>query len=225
MTPEALRLGPHGAELRPSALSGGDLRRVVSWADEIERGPGRRLFGHAALSGLAGPRGPLQEIAAAVLGEEARAVRAVLFDKTPDANWAVAWHQDRTIAVRARADADGFGPWSTKDGLQHVEPPFEVLQGMVTLRAHLDPCGTENAPLLVAPGSHRLGLVPAAEASAAAQRLGAVACLASPGDVWLYATPILHASERARTPGRRRVLQVDFAARPLPDGLEWLGID
>jgi hypothetical protein len=28
-----------------------------------------------------------------------RCVRAIAFDKAPQANWALAWHQDRTIAV------------------------------------------------------------------------------------------------------------------------------
>ena len=49
-------------------------------------------------------------------------------------------------------------------------------------------------------------------------------CVAEAGDVWLYATPILHASEASHRPGHRRVLQVDYAAEELPGGLEWLGV-
>lgn len=49
-------------------------------------------------------------------------------------------------------------------------------------------------------------------------------CLAAAGDVWIHATPILHAS-RAAAPGRRRrVLQADFSGDSLPEGLEWLGL-
>ena len=44
------------------------------------------------------------------------------------------------------------------------------------------------------------------------------------GDVWLYATPILHASDAATTPLRRRVLQIDYAGHELPGGLEWLRV-
>ncbi|MGJ4965035.1 hypothetical protein [Bradyrhizobium sp. SZCCHNRI1009] len=44
------------------------------------------------------------------------------------------------------------------------------------------------------------------------------------GDIWLYATPILHASEPSVQPGHRRVLQVDFTADELPGGLIWLGV-
>jgi hypothetical protein len=46
-------------------------------------------------------------------------------------------------------------------------------------------------------------------------------CLAQPGDVWAYATPILHASGRSRSTARRRVLQIDFCAAGLPAPLEW----
>ena len=44
------------------------------------------------------------------------------------------------------------------------------------------------------------------------------------GDVWVYSTPILRASDRASPPTRRRVLQVDYADFELPAGLRWLGV-
>jgi hypothetical protein len=50
-------------------------------------------------------------------GERARPVRGLFFDKTADANWKVAWHQDRSIALRERHDLAGFGPWSNKAGV------------------------------------------------------------------------------------------------------------
>lgn len=168
--------------------------------------------------------GPVGRIAAGLIGPDAFPVRAVLFDKTPDANWIVAWHQDRTIVVREKVEVDGFGPWSTKDGLLHVAPPIDVLAGMATLRLHLDDCDDDNAPLTVALGSHRLGYVPAAEAAAQALALPQHTCHATAGDVWAYSTPILHTSARSRADRRRRVLQVDYAAAPLPGGLEWLGL-
>lgn len=95
---------------------------------------------------------------------------------------------------------------------------------MVTLRLHLDDVPVTNAPLLVAPGSHRLGRIAEADVPAVVQRCGVAACSAVAGDIWLYATPILHASQTATNPGHRRVLQVDYAARDLPGGLQWLGI-
>lgn len=153
-----------------------------------------------------------------------RPVRAILFDKSEAANWALGWHQDRTIAVKARADVPGYGPWSVKAGRQHVEPPFALIEAMRTIRVHLDPVDQANAPLLIAPGSHRLGRIPEAEIEATVARCGTARCLAERGDIWLYATPILHASAAASAPKRRRVLQVDYSADILPHPLRWLGV-
>lgn len=72
-----------------------------------------------------------------------------MFDKASDANWNLAWHQDVTIAVQRQMDVPGFGPWSVKDGIVHVQPPEEVLNAMVAIRVHLDPCGADNGPLRV----------------------------------------------------------------------------
>jgi ectoine hydroxylase-related dioxygenase (phytanoyl-CoA dioxygenase family) len=95
---------------------------------------------------------------------------------------------------------------------------------MVTLRVHLDAVSETNAPLLIAPGSHRLGQVPEGEIPSVVERCGIATCFAEAGDIWLYSTPILHCSEAARAPAHRRVLQVDFAVSDLPGGLAWLGI-
>ncbi len=72
--------------------------------------------------------------------------------------------------------------------------------------------------------SHLAGRVPVDAIAATVRRHGVSACLAGAGDVWLYATPILHASDAAVRPRRRRVLQVDFTAERLQGGLEWLGV-
>jgi len=186
---------------------------------------GIRLTGIPALTDLLDSRGAIGALVARYLGPRARPVRTILFDKSTAANWALGWHQDRTIVVRNRVEVSGFGPWTTKAGLLHVAPPIDLLERMVTIRVHLDPVPMTNAPLLVAPGSHRLGRVPEAEIGQAVARLGSRACLADAGDIWAYATPILHASDAAIDPMRRRVLQVDYAAEDLPGGLEWLGID
>ncbi len=126
--------------------------------------------------------------------------------------------------MKQRVDAEGFGPWTTKAGMQHVAPPFELLAQMVTLRVHLDDVAETNAPLLIAPGSHTAGQVPVEAIESVVQNRGIRQCLADAGDIWLYATPILHASEAASSPSRRRVLQLDFAAFELPGGLDWLGV-
>ena len=222
----ALELDADGAEHCAAAVPDADLYALRTFADAtLKRWSGVRVFGGSVLSEVLGPGGSVGRRAHAIMGATAQPVRAVLFDKTAVNNWAVAWHQTRTIAVRQRREAPGFGPWSVKAGVAHVEPPFEILAGMITLRVHLDDCAADNAPLLVAPGSHRLGRVPTSDAAAAAGRHGTAVCLAAAGDIWLYRTAIVHASERARQPDRRRVLQIDYADRDLPCGLEWIGIE
>jgi ectoine hydroxylase-related dioxygenase (phytanoyl-CoA dioxygenase family) len=156
-----------------------------------------------------------------VLGPGAFAVRGILFDKTADANWKVAWHQDLTIAVRERRDAAGFGPWSEKAGVTHVQPPAAVLERMVTVRIHLDDCGPENGPVHVIPGSHRHGRLGSADTERWRAEHPAVATCTGEGGALLMRPLLLHASSPATTPAHRRVLHIDYAANELPDGLEW----
>jgi hypothetical protein len=73
-----------------------------------------------------------------ILGRAAFAARAILFDKTPETNWKVPWHQDLTIAVQDKVEVTGYGPWSTKDGVAHVQPPVAILEAMLAVRIHLD---------------------------------------------------------------------------------------
>jgi len=222
---QRLDLAEDGAQLFAGAVETDALGALVeALAGQPSDQAGVRLFGVTALRPFLAATGPLGAIAASVMSGPPQPVRAILFDKTPTANWSLPWHQDRVIAVRAHVDVNGFGPWTRKHGVLHVAPPFGILTGMVTLRLHLDAVTAANAPLLVAPGSHRLGRIAENDVPEVVERCGAVACLAAVGDVWLYATPILHASAAALRPQRRRVLQVDYAAGPLPGGLEWLGV-
>ena len=41
-----------------------------------------------------------------LLGEDFFPVRGILFDKIPDANWKVPWHQDVTIAVKEKVEVE-----------------------------------------------------------------------------------------------------------------------
>ncbi|MBB5685228.1 phytanoyl-CoA dioxygenase family protein [Sphingobium boeckii] len=194
------------------------------FSDLPEGHAGVRLNGLEKLKPLLSNNGPIGSIAAHILGQTCRPVRAIMFDNTTEANWSLAWHQDRTICVRLRIEIAEFGPWTTKAGMQHVEPPFDLIARMLTLRVHLDDVSANNASLLIALGSHRRGRVPIDMIDAVVHQSGIRKCFAEAGDVWLYSTPILHASDRAKNPSRRRVLQVDFSADSLPGCLEWLGV-
>lgn len=213
-----------GARLFKGALKScmADLQAALSGLPLDQAGV--RIHGIQALEPLLGSEGCIGAVATTVLGAGAQPVRAILFNKSSENNWSLGWHQDRTICVKQKRDVPSFGPWTVKSGMTHVEPPFELLSRMVTLRAHLDDVPASNAPLLVAPGSHTVGRIPVGDVPEVVRRCGTRACTAEAGDVWLYATPILHASDAASAPTNRRVLQVDFAAELLPNGLEWLGV-
>jgi hypothetical protein len=184
--------------------------------------PGTRAFDASPeIVKLIAPDGLLAGIANELMGARAHAVRILYFDKTPDMNWAVPWHQDRTIAVVSRVETAGFGPWSVKAGVHHVEPPEDILSSIISLRLHLDDCGPDNGPLVALRGSFRLGRVPAGEIKAHVERGSTRLCCARAGDLVAMRGLTLHASERATRPGHRRVLHVDFSCAELPVGLQW----
>src|SRR5262249_44667292 len=99
----------------------------------------------------------IRQFVTPILGEGGFAVRAIFFDKVPGSNWSLFWHQDNVISVAARVDVPGYAGWSNKAGVWQVQPPAQVLTGMLALRVHLDDCGLDNGPLRVLPGSHRFG--------------------------------------------------------------------
>jgi ectoine hydroxylase-related dioxygenase (phytanoyl-CoA dioxygenase family) len=156
-----------------------------------------------------------------VLGPDAHPVKATLFDKTPDANWHVGWHQDVTIAVRERHEVPGFSAWSVKAGVPHVQPPVEVLQRVLAVRVHLDPCRAENGALRVIPGSHMHGRLSSEEVREWVATGAAVTCAFPAGGALLMRPLLLHASHEAVSPSHRRVLHVEFASDPLPGALQW----
>jgi len=148
-------------------------------------------------------------------------VRGILFNKTPEANWRVAWHQDLTIAVCEPRDAPGFGPWSMKEGIAHVQPPSAMLERMLTLRLHLDDCEENSGALRVIAGSHRHGKLSAARINEWKRRSEAITCDARRGDALIMRPLLLHASSAAITPRQRRVIHLEFATDNLPNGLAW----
>jgi len=153
------------------------------------------------------------------VGGRPRLVRALLFDKRRDANWHLALHQDCSIPVRERREMPGFGPWSVKEGVVHTEGPATVLEGMVTVRLHLDPADERNGCLRVVPGSHRRGCLAPGEfetAPGAGEPL-----IVDAGDAVLMKPLTLHGSERSASSRSRRVLHLEFSFAPLPRPLEW----
>jgi ectoine hydroxylase-related dioxygenase (phytanoyl-CoA dioxygenase family) len=212
-----------GFALLPSLLADTELAALEDLLPTPPGSAGIRIVGNPKLAAWL-TESAVASAVRSVLGPQTQAVRAILFNKSVGTNWSLNWHQDRTIAVRERIETSGFDHWTTKSATIHVEPPFHIIADMVTARIHLDFVDAANAPLLVAPGSHRLGRIKESAISQAVERCGTAVCLANRSDVWLYRTPILHASSRSRVKSSRRVLHVDFSSTHLPGELQWLGI-
>jgi ectoine hydroxylase-related dioxygenase (phytanoyl-CoA dioxygenase family) len=155
-----------------------------------------------------------------ILGDNARVVRGIFFDKQPNANWKVPWHQDLTIAVKNRLDIPDFQPWSVKGGIPHVQPPVGILEQMLTVRIHLDRTDESNGALKVIPGSHAQGKLTTLEIERWKQS-SVISTNCQAGGVLLMRPLLLHASSIAIVPSHRRVIHLEYAAKPLPDGLEW----
>ncbi len=165
----------------------------------------------------------LLSLVESIIGPRCRVVRAIFFDKTPGANWPVAWHQDLTLAVASKHEIPGWTNWSIKAGVHHVQPPPEILDRMVTLRVHLDDCGIDNGPLHVLPGTNRMGKIPGAKISHLRSEIAAFSCVAAAGSVLAIKPLLLHASHAAKAPSHRRVIHLEYApADLLPLPLEWL---
>ena len=210
-----------GYQIIRQVFSGDEIREFGEEADRVAGEAGsvcvRRLMERSSKFAWLSRSARL----AGLLGNGMRPVRSILFDKTADANWPVAWHQDLTIAVRGRTTVPGYGPWSIKDGVPHVQPPLSLLQKMLTARIHLDVTDESNGALQVIPRSHQSGRV---EPGKIVEFFSGVfvSCECAPGDVLLMSPLILHASKKASKPSRRRILHFEYAgAEILPDGLEW----
>jgi hypothetical protein len=156
-------------------------------------------------------------------GPRAKAIRGIYFDKTPQANWNVAWHQDLSITVREAKPVVGFTGWSRKAGIVHVQPSAAILAETLTLRVHLDGADESNGSLRLIPGSHRHGRLGAEEIQALVKQTPAVACSVPAGGVLAMRPLLLHASSAAQRPGHRRVIHLEFSPVELPGGLEWHG--
>ncbi len=203
-----------GAFAAPLTGGAGGIRNVLSAYPVVRR---------AASSDA------VRALLSAAMGGEPVAVRGILFDKTTEpggANWKVPYHQDRSIAVRERPAGviPGFDVWSVKEGVPHVQPPRDLLERLVTVRLHLDPCEADRGALRVLPGTHRLGILTADEIAGCRAATPETVCAVPEGGALVFRPLLLHASSPVTRPNaRRRVLHLGFAPADmiLPPGITW----
>jgi len=200
----------------PGVLDADEIRHLLAALERTQlhrsRAGVRHLLSHPAVAEVANdPR--LSGIAQQVLGNDAFPFRATLFDKNPDANWLITWHQDTALPLREKHETPGWGPWSVKESVIYAHAPAEALEQVVALRLHLDDSTEENGPLRVFPGSHRQGVLNDQQVEAIVAGSDGTSCLVPTGGVILMRPLIIHASSKSRSAIPRRVLHIEYATR------------
>ena len=215
-----------GFEILPGVLSSAQCDALIGTISALAVAEGksaglRNLLQKSALVSELASSNSIRAHLELPLGELAFPVRALFFDKTQNANWRVSWHQDLTIAVAERIETAGYGPWSVKAGVPHVEAPGEILESMLTLRCHLDDCTRQNGALRVIPGSHRFGKLSSEQIDHLTGSNEEFICELNRGDALLMRPLLLHASWPAEAPQHRRVIHIEYGTQDLPNGLCW----
>lgn len=149
-------------------------------------------------------------------------VKSIFFDKTPETNWFVTWHQDMPINVKAKQEVEGFSRWTFKEEIHSVCPPEEICKNIFTLRIHLDDTDENNGVLKVLPGSHKKRHTDSEIATITENSLPFI-CEINAGGLLAMKPLLLHASGKSKSQKRRRVIHLEFASVELPGGgLAWL---
>ncbi|MBZ2187382.1 MAG: phytanoyl-CoA dioxygenase family protein [Bryobacter sp.] len=206
----------HGYDVLSPGLAPEDLSALQR--EFPEDSPNRRnLFLFSPLVESLVRRGSFSRHAQQILGSDCFAVRAIFFNKIGKVNWHVPWHQDISIPIRRRLDIPGFSAFSVKEGVLHANAPAAVLEQMVILRLHLDPATADNGAIQLIPASHTHGRLhdpPAGHCPPVQPQTAA-------GDILRLRPLLFHASAHSQSDHPRRVVHIEYAAQPLPGGLEW----
>jgi hypothetical protein len=200
----------------PGVASSEDCDRLAGLASAVAGdGPGSRCLLPQGWCSVLAARLRDHPTLSALLGSSRVAVQCTYFAKSAHGNWSVPLHQDRSIPVARRVEHAELRGWSSKEGMLFVQAPAALLERLVAVRVHLDPCGLADGPLHVVPGSHRRGVVSSPTA------VGQVPCTGDAGSALAMRPLLLHASPKATGHGLRRVLHFLFGPAELPHGLSW----
>ena len=216
------RFGSQGFGVLPSILDDVTCDAVAAQIDRLpETGAGsRQLLHHDWCRQLAFLVRTHPAILAQLLSGSV-GVQCTLFNKSPNSNWLVAFHQDRSVPVRDKVDSPELAGWSEKEGGIFVQPPVSLLQQMTAVRIHIDACPVESGALRVVSGSHLSGVLSPPEVERIRRKTGEESVPVRRGGALLMKPLLLHASSKAASPIRRRVLHFVFGPSMPPLGLAW----
>jgi hypothetical protein len=106
-----MELETDGAERVAAALDEAALSTVESILDSLPKDrPGVRIHNCVELQPYLAATGPIGRVAARWIGGECHAVRAILFDKSGPANWALGWHQTARSRYRRSSKCQALVP-------------------------------------------------------------------------------------------------------------------
>lgn len=148
-------------------------------------------------------------------------IKSIYFDKPPNANWIVNWHQDLTINVEGKTEDDNFKNWRFLKERTIVQPPLDILENIFTIRIHLDKCTQKNGALQVVSQSHKEGVVNLAH-EVANLNLTKKTCEVEKGGILIMKPLLFHSSRRTENQQNRRVIHIEFSNKILPEGMKWL---
>ena len=149
-----------------------------------------------------------------------KSIKSIYFDKPPNSNWVVNWHQDLTINLSNRKDIAQYKNWRENEERTVVQPNREFLESIFTIRIHLDDCSKENGALRVIEKSHLNGTINIKEWMK--NKVGTeTICEVKKGGILIMKPLTLHSSRRTENEMNRRVIHIEFTSQELPIGLNW----
>jgi len=154
------------------------------------------------------------------IAPKANVIKSIYFDKPPNANWIVNWHQDLTINVEGKIEDKNFKNWRILKDRTVVQPPLSFLENIFTIRIHLDKCTTENGALRIVKKSHQNGIVPLQGKSTELNQNEEI-CEIDEGGILIMKPLLFHSSKRTENNKNRRVIHIEFCDQKLPLGLQW----
>lgn len=149
-----------------------------------------------------------------------KSIKSIYFDKPPNANWIVSWHQDLTINLANKKNTLNFKNWRISRERVTVQPNTELLENIFTIRIHLDDCTRHNGALKVIENSHQRGVIQIKEWMKNKEGVEKI-CEVKKGGILVMKPLILHSSKRTENHKNRRVIHIEFTDQELPIGLDW----
>jgi ectoine hydroxylase-related dioxygenase (phytanoyl-CoA dioxygenase family) len=125
------------------------------------------------------------------------------------------------LPLQKKREVEGWGPWSTKEGVIYAHAPTQALQQVIALRLHLDASNSDNGPLKIVPGTHTQGVLTDEQIHGLSEKIPAVGCCVGAGGVLAMRPLVIHASSKFVSSEPRRVLHIEYASSLLSeDGME-----